>query len=364
MIYLKRFLPFILSFSIIITFFVRPFSAEAVNYPVFHFDDSYISSSDFINLHGYSFAYILVDNGNFCYTLSVIFYPYSFLDSSSIDLFSRTGYLYPIIFKDSYISQSSVTSTGSSADFFINSNSSYVSLGSYNYYSGFPFNNSSSKIIASSVDLSYNGSVIFKGSQSDFLNFFDSSSSFHFFSSNSTGSGTGSSSSISDGSDNASKQVQISNNILTNIKSIISSILNLPSRIADSVSSFFSDVKNGIVNALYSVRDSIIQGLKDLFVPSSDVFDGIKNEFSSRFGFIYQIKDLVFSFVSSDYSYSKPDFPITIYGTSVNLSAFDFFDKYKSLIHGIILAFAWIPFLIRLFRRIPSIIFMYKGDND
>ena len=201
---------------------------------------------------------------------------------------------------------------------------------------------------------------VFRGA----LNFFDSSSSFHFFSSNSTGSGTGSSSSISDGSDNASKQVQISNNILTNIKSIISSILNLPSRIADSVSSFFSDVKNGIVNALYSVRDSIIQGLKDLFVPSSDVFDGIKNEFSSRFGFIYQIKDLVFSFVSSDYSYSKPDFPITIYGTSVNLSAFDFFDKYKSLIHGIILAFAWIPFLIRLFRRIPSIIFMYKGDND
>lgn len=359
---MKRFLPFILSFSIIISFFVRPFSAKAVNYPIFHFDDSYISSSDFITLHGYPFAYVLVDNGNASYTLSVIFYPYSFLDSSSINLINRTGYFYPAGIKDSYIAQSSISSTGSSAYFFINSNSSYTSLYSNNYYSGFPSNSSYSKIIASSIDLYYNGSVFCTGSQSDFLKFFDSSSSFHFFSSNSSGSGTGSSSSISDGG--ASSQTQISNNILTNVKSIISSILDLPSRIADSISSFFSDVKNGIVDALYFVLDSIIQGLKDLFVPSPDIFDGIKNEFSSRFGFIYQIKDLVFTFISSDYTYSKPDFPITIYGTSVNVSAFDFFDKYKSLIHGIILTFAWIPFLIRLFRRIPSIIFMYKGDND
>ena len=178
-----------------------------------------------------------------------------------------------------------------------------------------------------------------------------------FFSSDSSGT-------VSTGSgDNSAKQVQISNNILTNIKSIISSILNLPSRIADSVSSFFSDVKNGIVNALYSVRDSIIQGLKDLFVPSSDVFDGIKNEFSSRFGFIYQIKDLAFSLLSIDSGSGIPDFSFTIYGLTVNAIDFSWIDNYITLIHGIILVFSWIPFLIRLYRRIPSIIFMYKGDN-
>ena len=263
-------------------------------------------------------------------------------------------------------SRSSVSNSVSYIDFSMTSTSSYSSFSTNNFIFGYVFDNSPEiniqsggyTVLASNVDLVYNGTVLHAGSQAELESYFDSSALPKFFSSDSSGT-------VSTGSgDNSAKQVQISNNILTNIKSIISSILNLPSRIADNVSSFFSDVKNGIVNALYSVRDSIIQGLKDLFVPSSDVFDGIKNEFSSRFGFIYQIKDLVFSFVSSDYSYSKPDFPITIYGTSVNLSAFDFFDKYKSLIHGIILAFAWIPFLIRLFRRIPSIIFMYKGDND
>lgn len=373
MIYLKRFLHFILSFSIIITFFVRPFSANAVIYPVFRFDNSYITSDDTINLHGYPWAYILSYNQAVNqYSFVCIFLPVNELDKSAINLTYDSSHGYFSIFNQFTNglfcvanSRSSVSNSVSYIDFSMTSTSTYSSF-STNHIYGYVFDNSPEiniqsggyTVIASNVDLVYNGTVLHAGSQAELESYFDSSALPKFFSSDSSGT-------VSTGSgDNSAKQVQISNNILTNIKSIISSILNLPSRIADSVSSFFSDVKNGIVNALYSVRDSIIQGLKDLFVPSSDVFDGIKNEFSSRFGFIYQIKDLVFSFVSSDYSYSKPDFPITIYGTSVNLSAFDFFDKYKSLIHGIILAFAWIPFLIRLFRRIPSIIFMYKGDND
>lgn len=373
MIYLKRFLPFVLSFSVIISFFVRPFSAKAVVYPVFRFDNSYIISDDTINLHGYPWAYILsynqaINKFYFC----CIFLPVNELDKSSIDLTydsSQGNFSIYNQFTNGLYCFANYTSSVSNSIPYINfsmtSTSSY-NLFSSHYIPGYVFDNSpeinipsgGDSVIASNVDLVYKGTVLHAGSQAELESYFDSAALPKFFSSDSSGT-------VSTGSgDNSAKQVQISNNILTNIKSIISSISNLPSRIADSISSFFSDVKNGIVDALYFVLNSIIQGLKDLFVPSPDIFDGINNEFSSRFGFIYQIKDLVFSFISSDFSYSTPDFPITIYGTSVNVSAFDFFDKYKSLIHGIILSFAWIPFLIRLFRRIPSIIFMYKGDND
>lgn len=373
MIYLKRFLPFILSFSIIITFFVRPFSAEAVVYPVFRFDNSYITSDDTINLHGYPWAYILSYNQSInTYSFICISLPVNELDKSAINLTYDSSHGYFSIFNQFTNglfciadSRSSVSNSVSYIDFSMTSTSSYFSFSTNNFIFGYVFDNSPEiniqsggyTVLASNVDLVYNGTVLHAGSQAELESYFDSSALPKFFSSDSSGT-------VSTGSgDNSAKQVQISNNILTNIKSIISSILNLPSRIADSVSSFFSDVKNGIVNALYSVRDSIIQGLKDLFVPSSDVFDGIKNEFSSRFGFIYQIKDLAFSLLSIDSGSGIPDFSFTIYGLTVNAIDFSWIDNYITLIHGIILVFSWIPFLIRLYRRIPSIIFMYKGDN-
>ena len=51
-----------------------------------------------------------------------------------------------------------------------------------------------------------------------------------------------------------------------------------------------------------------------------------------------------------------PTYSINVGGTSVNIIDFRVFEKYRTLIHGLITLVLWIPFLYSLYRSIPSII--------
>ena len=159
-----------------------------------------------------------------------IFLPLSQIDKSSIELsYDSSNQCFTIenqfvngLYCFSKSSVSSVSNGVSYVDFFMNNTSVYSSFSTFRLTDfSFPVSSVSLRssnienVLASNVDLVYNGTVLHAGSQAELESYFDSSALPKFFSSDSSGT-------VSTGSgDNSAKQVQISNNILTNIKSII-----------------------------------------------------------------------------------------------------------------------------------------------
>lgn len=91
-------------------------------------------------------------------------------------------------------------------------------------------------------------------------------------------------------------QTSTSKGILAKVKDILQGIIELPSKIANSLSGFFQN----IVNALLSLGSFIVDGIKGLFLPSdgffSSVFDDMQVFFSDRFGFLWYPFDKVLDF--------------------------------------------------------------------
>lgn len=91
--------------------------------------------------------------------------------------------------------------------------------------------------------------------------------------------------------------------IVTNIKN---NILELPQNIANSIKGFFDNV----VNALQELGNSILEGIKNLFIPSEQDIISMKEDWeqllASRFGALYEviqlIDDYAKSFVASEKS--------------------------------------------------------------
>jgi hypothetical protein len=153
-------------------------------------------------------------------------------------------------------------------------------------------------------------------------------------------------------------QAETSKNILDNVKNIIKSIANLPASIANNIKSFFTDLLNGIITGLNNLKDGIIQGLKDLFIPSDNAFTDIQTIINEKFGFISQIKDMFSSIINATFSESgeAPEFNITIYGQELSIIDWSLYAPYRMIVHGIIIAIAYIGFIMRLIKRIPKII--------
>jgi len=95
--------------------------------------------------------------------------------------------------------------------------------------------------------------------------------------------------------------------------------------------------------------------LNTLFVPTQDHFTELSNKFNQKFAFISQIEELVSDLftVSSTASDSAPEWNITYEGTTVNIIDFTAFEQYRGVVHGIIIAVMYIPFFLRLYRRLP-----------
>lgn len=96
-----------------------------------------------------------------------------------------------------------------------------------------------------------------------------------------------------------------------------------------------------------------------LFIPTEDHFSNINTKINEKFGFVEQIKQLVSQLFSTPATLSEEEYPtweITYEGTTVNIVDFTAFDKFRGILHTIIIGVMYISFLLRFHRRIPGII--------
>lgn len=100
--------------------------------------------------------------------------------------------------------------------------------------------------------------------------------------------------------------------------------------------------------------------LEYLFIPQQDHFGELNEKINSKFGFINQVKELVYSLFPENSTYSlvgPPNWTITYEGTTVEIIDWTAFEKYRGYLHGLIIFIMWSSFLIRLYKRIPAIIY-------
>lgn len=83
------------------------------------------------------------------------------------------------------------------------------------------------------------------------------------------------------------------NSIIDIIKNIWTGITDLPQNIANSIKGFFENVVNAVVN----LGNTLLEGIKNLFVPSEDDITTMKEKWdtllSERFGALYQVTQLI-----------------------------------------------------------------------
>lgn len=97
--------------------------------------------------------------------------------------------------------------------------------------------------------------------------------------------------------------------------------------------------------------------LKALFVPENNPFSELKNKFDEKFAFIEQIKTFVNSFLgNSNYGDKTPSFEMTWHDVTFALIDFSLFLQYRTWLHGIILSIAWVIFIFKTYKKLPSII--------
>lgn len=162
---------------------------------------------------------------------------------------------------------------------------------------------------------------------------------------------------IGEGGDSGD-DVETSKNILDNVKQILTNIANLPKNIANAIFNFFSDLLSGILTGLDNLKDGIIQGLKDLFIPSDNAFIVIKDIVNEKFGFISQIKELVSAFVNYSFAESDtpPEFNINYKGKEISIIDWSLYAPYRMTVHFIIIAISYLSFIMRLYKRLPGYI--------
>ena len=125
-----------------------------------------------------------------------------------------------------------------------------------------------------------------------------------------------------------------------------------------------------IANGIKELKDNIIEILnfERLFVPTEGYFEefrtDIKEIFDNKFSFINEIRDFlafIFSTPILD-NPGPPEFKITLPGGkwgsgSVQIIDFSIFEDYRLFIINFMRVLLWIPFLIKLYKRLPSIVY-------
>lgn len=118
------------------------------------------------------------------------------------------------------------------------------------------------------------------------------------------------------------------------------------------------------MDGLSSVISGIVKGISDvlktLFVPSGNLGSDLKDKIMEKFPFIQQITDLVSTFLNLGDNAAEPNFTIKAYGVSAKIIDFSLIEDYIPIVHTIIIAIAWGSFIIKFYKRIPSIIGGYS----
>lgn len=100
------------------------------------------------------------------------------------------------------------------------------------------------------------------------------------------------------------------------IKSIYEGIVNLPSKIASGLKAFFDNIVNAVTNignliknALVDLGNFLINGIKNLFIPSDEDITNMQQQWNTllenRFGALYQVIQLIDDYASAFNSQSK-----------------------------------------------------------
>ena len=157
------------------------------------------------------------------------------------------------------------------------------------------------------------------------------------------------------------EQLEVSNNILTNIKNILQYIADLPSNIFNAFSERITAIINAIQTLPQLIADNIESILSALFIPQvgfSEHFTTIENALRENMPFIATLID-TFTDVSDRLQAAgseAPVFSISYDDTEIVFIDFSMFNDYISEIRAIMLTVIWIVFIWHTAKRIPAII--------
>lgn len=146
------------------------------------------------------------------------------------------------------------------------------------------------------------------------------------------------------------------------------------SNLGTSLGNWFADLGSNLRNLLSYINpfDENFLGkklveligdlLNDLFIPKEDHFTDLSNELYTKLGFVEQLKELyntLFPDTSTQSIISPPNWTITYFGITISIIDWSAFEVYRSYLHTIIIFILWASFLIKLYKRIPMIIYGY-----
>lgn len=383
---MKRIIPFITAFIILFNFPLNLFTASSAIptvIPLF-VDDTTDNIKNSWYKNYYYGSILLWDESQQIFMLYMFRTPYQNLNSNYITLEDTNVYPSenPVAGPTFKISNQShlqggellpLKQVGTFSDpyriklkFSTYSNESVMSLSDLTFWCSVPTieaqEQTSRTVIASDVDIKFNDEIVYKGNAGLLQSYFYENSLPYnevFFSErpvydpNAGQEGGGEFDTNYD-----EVQVETSKGILENVKNIITYIANLPSNIANNIKGFFEQLAERIESGLNSLKNGIIDGLKTLFIPSDNAFTDIQDIINEKFGFLSQIKEMLSSIINASFTLSEeaPKFNLTIYGTELSIIDWSLYAPYRPIVHGIIIAIAYIGFIMRLIKRIPKII--------
>ncbi len=234
-------------------------------------------------------------------------------------------------------------------------------------YHGSSSNFTSQMIIASNVDIySYNGDLLQYGNYYTLIQYLGDhidKSRIKDYSGHETAPGvvvepsTGSSSGGTSSGDNQTSkdQLETSKGIWGTVKDVLKNIISLPVEIATAVGQVLAD-------ALKLLVDDILDGLKFLFIPENNPFQGLIDSLHGKFGIIFQIFDLVnLAFDNDLFVDAPPDLSFDFSGYKGNsrfiryLDGFKFelidwsvIEPYRKFIKDLIAGITWFFFIRRI----------------
>lgn len=153
---------------------------------------------------------------------------------------------------------------------------------------------------------------------------------------------------------------------LGSMEFLVEPIENLGRNVGEWFSDVVSSIDN-IVSYLNPFSDTFF--LKIAFVPSPGYFEqfisDLKEIYDEKFAFVHQIGYIfgrLFGAVLNESS-EPPSFSITLPGGkwgsgSLKIIDFSVFSEYRFFIRNFIRVLLWIPFLIKLYKKLPSIIYI------
>ena len=123
-------------------------------------------------------------------------------------------------------------------------------------------------------------------------------------------------------------------NLTTDIGNVASSIANLPNLIIDGFKS----------------------ALEFLFVPKTDIFANLKEQFDNKLPIIGQITELFSNLFDFGDSENAPSINITWHGQTMNAFDLSWYAPYRTMVKGIMSAFMWLSFILWIPKFIPKLL--------